>query len=78
MSCMVQTKGLENFGRKFGNTFVRTILMEPHVSLSPYQVDGEQLIGRQISLLGSWLKLKPKSKCYDWPNEGINYIAMMS
>ena len=59
---MVLTKGLKNFGRKFDNIFVRTILTEPHVLLPPYQVDGEQLIGRQVSLLGSWLKLKPEIK----------------
>ena len=62
MSCMVLTKGLKIFGRKFRNTFARTILVEPHVLLPPYQVDGEQLIGRQISSLGSWPKLKPEIK----------------
>ena len=62
MSCMVLTKGLKIFGRKFRNTFTRTILVEPHVLLPPYQVDGEQLIGRQISSLGSWPKLKPEIK----------------
>ena len=44
--------------RKFGNTFARTIPLEPHILLPPYQVDGEQLTRRQVNLLGSWLKLK--------------------
>ena len=53
-------QGLKIFGRKFGNTFVRTIITEPHVLLPPSKVDGEILIGRQVGLLGSWLKLKPE------------------
>ena len=62
MPCMVLTKGLKNFGRKFGNTFARTILTEPHILLPPSKVDGEILIGRQVGLLSSWLKLKPEIK----------------
>ena len=57
---MVLTKKVKNFGRKFGNAFARTILMEPHVLLPSYQVDVEILIGRQVGLLGSWRKLKPE------------------
>ncbi|KAK7833043.1 hypothetical protein CFP56_026048 [Quercus suber] len=60
MLCMVLNKRVTNFGRKFGNRFARTILTEPHVLVPPYQVDGEILIGRQVGLLGSWLKLKPE------------------
>ena len=50
------------FGRKFSNTFAKTILTKPYVLLPSYQVYREQLIERQVSLLGSWLKLKHEIK----------------
>ena len=50
----------ENFWEKIWQYFCENNTYGTTCSVSSYQVDGEILIERQVSLLGSWLKLKPK------------------
>ena len=62
MLCMVLTKRVTNFGQKFGNFFAQTILMEPHVLLPLYQVDGGNINRETSRFAGFMAKVEARDK----------------